>query len=158
MNNSSKPVVRQCYKCGGDVYRNAPYCKTCWAAYMKERYAREPEKYRKLSAKWRVENPEKRKEIDIRQNFKRMGVTQEWYEEKAASQGYVCEICGKDGLDGFRTRLSIDHDHACCSRNKTCENCRRGLICNKCNLMLGSAKDIPEVLERAAEYLERWGK
>ncbi len=159
MSEESLIVVRQCSKCGGDIYRNGTsYCNPCFAEYAKARYEQDKEKAREKQRLWRLKNPEANKKSEWRANLKKMGVTPEWYEEKASAQGYLCEICGKDGVDGLRTRLSIDHDHSCCPKNKTCTNCRRGLICNKCNLMLGSAKDNPEVLECAADYLERWGK
>ncbi|MEV5883113.1 endonuclease VII domain-containing protein [Streptomyces sp. NPDC052020] len=58
-------------------------------------------------------------------------------------QGGVCAICGQSR----RYRLDVDHDH------KT--GVVRGLTCRLCNRrVLPGAKDKPEVLRSAANYLE----
>jgi hypothetical protein len=45
---------------------------------------------------------------------------------------------------------AIDHDHKIADRRISI----RGLICQTCNFMLGLAKDDPEILQRAARYIE----
>lgn len=55
--------------------------------------------------------------------------------------GDECEICGNSD------NLRWDHDHA------TEEY--RGTLCNTCNLGLGSFRDDPELLMKAAKYLHR---
>ena len=55
----------------------------------------------------------------------------------------VCEICHK------HTRLVYEHNHA--------TNEQRGDCCATCNSSLGLAKDNPENLRRAADYLEKYG-
>jgi len=54
------------------------------------------------------------------------------------------------------TEWCFDHDHACCPGDRSCEKCRRGLICQQCNKALGNVKDDPEKLEGLAEYLRRY--
>ena|SRR5690606_956919 len=67
----------------------------------------------------------------------------EWDQLFEAQQG-CCWICGGKR----RQRLSVDHCH------KT--GVVRGLACRNCNgRLLTAARDNPEVLRRAAEYLER---
>jgi len=62
----------------------------------------------------------------------------------------TCAICHKTGL------LGLDHDHACCPGSKqTCGKCFRGLLCNRCNGLLGFASDDPVLLRKMADYLER---
>lgn len=70
-----------------------------------------------------------------------------------AAQGGVCAICG-DGESAFhqsgtKRRLCVDHDHH--------TGRVRGLLCNRCNIMLGRVNDDIEVLRRAIAYLERGG-
>jgi len=57
-------------------------------------------------------------------------------------QNGVCWICG--GKSG-KKRLAVDHDH------KTGEV--RGLLCKRCNRMLGYYRDNAESFARAAAYL-----
>lgn len=74
----------------------------------------------------------------------RFGITETDYEALEEKQGGLCLICKESCSRGFR--LSIDHDH------KTGRI--RGLLCNACNIGLGSFRDNPDLLRRAAEYLE----
>lgn len=57
-------------------------------------------------------------------------------------QGNACAICGRPGQ---KRRLAVDRDHA--------TGAIRGLLCASCNMMLGNAKDVPELLEIGAAYL-----
>ena len=73
--------------------------------------------------------------------------------EKAAiadAQG-GCAICQRPepGAKGW----VVDHDRSCCAGDVSCEKCRRGVLCQWCNSMLGYSLDNPETLTRAAEYL-----
>lgn len=67
------------------------------------------------------------------------------YETVLASQHGVCKICGQPPKED--SRLHIDHCH------KTDKI--RGLLCNNCNLGLGKFKDSPDLLRKAALYLEK---
>jgi hypothetical protein len=68
------------------------------------------------------------------------------YLVRLAEQKGVCAICRKATTASRRTRvLAVDHDH------KT--GFIRGLLCTKCNAILGLAKDDPTVLQRAITYL-----
>ncbi len=70
------------------------------------------------------------------------GITGEEYAAMLADQGGVCYICG--GKSG-KKRLAVDHDH------RTGEV--RGLLCKRCNRMLGYYGDKPETFTMAAAYL-----
>jgi hypothetical protein len=74
-----------------------------------------------------------------------LGVTPEQYDEMLSAQGGTCAIC--EQVDHLGRRLAVDHDH------ETGEV--RGLLCGRCNTMLGQMNDDPELLRRAASYLER---
>jgi hypothetical protein len=59
-----------------------------------------------------------------------------------------CAICGCPEAGRINTRrLFVDHCH------KTQKV--RGLLCYRCNTLLGLASDDPNRLRRAVEYLER---
>ena len=51
--------------------------------------------------------------------------------------------------------LVMDHDHSCCSRNKTCGNCNRGFLCRRCNTALGMLRDDPTVIQGLLAHLLR---
>lgn len=74
----------------------------------------------------------------------RYGISPEQYQELWNKQEGRCKICGTKLPEG--EYLSIDHD------KETGEI--RGLLCKNCNLGLGSFKDSPENLRKAAEYIE----
>lgn len=82
----------------------------------------------------------------------RYGITLQQYRALHDAQGGVCAICG--GTNANEYRLSIDHDHSCCPGMGSCGRCIRGLLCGKCNLVLGHADDDASRLRLAANYLD----
>ena len=71
-------------------------------------------------------------------------MSQEEYTHMLQKQGGVCAICSRS--DGGKA-LSVDHCHT--------TGMIRGLLCARCNSMLGFAADNVETLQNAAAYLER---
>lgn len=71
------------------------------------------------------------------------GMTRLQYEEMLRNQSGVCAICGGNG--GER-EMAVDHSH---DTGKI-----RGLLCSKCNVMLGMARDDINTLECAIRYLK----
>lgn len=82
----------------------------------------------------------------------RHGINQEWFDSKMVEQDGKCAICRKP----FEETPHIDHNHECCSRLKSCDKCRRGLLCDDCNLGLGRFKDSIDRLSKAIKYLQGW--
>jgi hypothetical protein len=39
---------------------------------------------------------------------------------------------------------------------KSCGKCVRGLVCNRCNRVIGNAQDDVGLLKSAVAYLEQW--
>lgn len=77
------------------------------------------------------------------------GISLAEYGEMLLAQNGVCAICQKpeeNKIGGKPTPLAVDHCHK--------KGGVRKLLCAKCNQGLGSFKDDPELLRRAAEYLE----
>lgn len=128
-----------------------------------------PEYAKEWGRKWRKANPEKVAEKNKRygerhpdrvraqkkkyqrrmvreiRNTKYMrqyGITLMDYEAMLESQSGGCAICG--GTE--KINLAVDHCH---ETGKI-----RGLLCSKCNLLLGRANDDPTILANAIKYLE----
>lgn len=89
------------------------------------------------------------------QTLKHRGLTVARANELFARQGGTCATCGT--ADPGRRDWHIDHDHACCpGSTKNCGACVRGILCMSCNLILGHAKDDPQLLADAAIYLLKY--
>lgn len=82
-------------------------------------------------------------------NIKRFGITVQQYIEMENLQNGKCKICNLKG----NKRLSVDHDHSCCSGAKSCGKCIRGLVCFRCNTTLGMVKDDKDLLQKMIEYI-----
>lgn len=83
----------------------------------------------------------------------RHGIDDDEYDRLFELQGGRCAIC----LD-TKDRLVIDHDHDCCPtqdyRSRNCGLCVRGLICTRCNLLIGYIETTGEgTLKRAFDYI-----
>ena len=69
------------------------------------------------------------------------------YEKLSLIQGGVCAICKRKEIRNNKVqRLEKDHDH------KTGKF--RGLLCKKCNMVLGFVNDDIGILKRMIKYLE----
>lgn len=86
-----------------------------------------------------------------RSQSRRHGLNEGQRELIAQAQG-GCAICGHP--EPTAKGWVVDHDHACCPGEKSCPNCRRGIICGYCNSMLGYAFDRVQTLKAAIAYLE----
>ena len=82
--------------------------------------------------------------IKLRYLESRYRITVEEFAKMETEQEGLCAICRKPP-GGRWKRLHVDHDHA---TGKV-----RGLLCFRCNAMLGHAQDDTETLVRGARYL-----
>lgn len=159
-------AVKACGKCGETkpllsfyAHRTtsdgrANYCMECQKAASRE--------WRKNNAD-RVKANNARQQTDAKLKRAKRGAHRRWwlalyglnveqYETLLAEQGGVCAICLKpesyiDSRTGNPRRLSVDHDHA---TGKV-----RGLLCGRCNRMLGYINDDADALDRGAAYLRQ---
>jgi Recombination endonuclease VII len=119
----------------------------------KQKYKRYYDKHRDevlaKNAEYLKENKEK---VNHRVRNRRHGITQEQYDAKMAEQDNRCAICHKE----FEGTPHFDHSHACCPNLRSCDKCRRGLLCKDCNLGLGRFKDSIEVLQNAIQYVQQY--
>lgn len=102
-------------------------------------------------------SPEKLRVRSLRNNH---GMTVEQYERMLAEQNGVCAICGKPetkrstGGSDKPLPLAVDHCHK--TRRSGVSKGIRGLLCQACNIGLGKFDDEPELLRKAAAYLEKY--
>ena len=82
-------------------------------------------------------------------NIAKYAMTVAEYADMLEAQGGVCAICGGTQAK----RLSVDHDHACCSGKTSCGKCVRGLLCYRCNMVLGHIHDRLDVAQGIVRYL-----
>lgn len=83
----------------------------------------------------------------------RHGIDDETYDSLLGRQDGCCAICRRPA-----ERLVIDHDHECCpgqgAGDPNCGLCVRGLICQRCNTLLGYIESTePAILKRAFAYI-----
>ena len=123
-------------------------------AYHSAYYQKNKGYFLAKTAEWRKANPGKVKEHRRRfggayaRNSRlkhRYGITSVEHEQLLKLQGGACAVCGthNPGRSGWHT----DHCHD--------TNIVRGVLCAKCNLMLGHACDDPSILEAAIRYLAK---
>lgn len=107
----------------------------------------------KTCRKKRTQRDTENGSIRNRELKRKYGVDLETCQHIAVKQGNACAICGtteKGFIRGRARYWSVDHDH------KTGKV--RGLLCQKCNTILGLANDDIQVLENAILYLKKYGK
>jgi hypothetical protein len=125
---------------------------------LKKWRADNPEKYREQAAKYRQKNRERLRAQKRRWEFlnpdkgatasryrHEFGFTLDDWNQEWERQGKRCAICKR--TQHTKKRFHLDHCH------KT--NAIRGILCPRCNRVLGLCKDDPDLLLEAAKYLKR---
>jgi hypothetical protein len=126
-----------------------PNCKNC----SRLQYLNNRDKRLEYNKKYVLENKDrvrayhknyKASKKDEHRNsdlIRKYGITLDEYNALLFSQNGKCAICNVEGA-----MLCVDHSHA---TGKV-----RGLLCQKCNTMIGQAKESTNNLRSAALYLE----
>jgi len=129
--------------------------------YRQENY----DKVREAEKRSRLKNIEKHR-AGTRERMRKLRAEQpEKYSYQARKSRHRC----KYGLTPEQRDTMLQQQNGCCAICKSpdprcpdwhTDHCHktkqvRGLLCSKCNLMLGHAQDNPSTLRSAAEYLER---
>lgn len=144
-NTRFQPYRIKSSTCSKPCYRRLSSTAAAAKAYRAQAHVKE-----RKNAVRRVENNPLRREVNLRNNLRRYGITLEEYVTAMARQGGRCAICGDPpDPNGIRAaaRLHVDHDHTT-GRN-------RDLLCCRCNQGIGYFRDDPALFHRAAEYIER---
>lgn len=127
-----------------DGIRN--YCKPCHA--LTSRISRENSPYKeenRLRHNERIRNLPKMTKRNIALK-KKYNMSHDQYEKMLEHQGGMCKICKIDIDKYHKEYFDIDHCH---STGKV-----RGLLCHKCNMLLGLSGDNSALLADAAQYLK----
>lgn len=102
-----------------------------------------PEKAKEKFRKWFRGNKSKVKNWKLLSRYK---ITLLEYNERLEKQERGCAICAVPYGDGIKRQLSVDHDH---ETGKV-----RGLLCRRCNQVLGLVADSQILLGLLIRYLE----
>lgn len=134
------------------------------AARKRERYARDPsasQRSAEQGRQWRAANPETVRARTERQRGTRVNdpeknrrhwlanynLTPEEYDKLLLAQDGTCAIC--DETCSRYANLPVDHNHA--------TGRLRGLLCDRCNRVLGLSGDDPDLFLAAIAYLTDGG-
>jgi hypothetical protein len=110
----------------------------------REYYLKNREAINKRTTLWQKANPEKVKEYKRKS---RTGFSSELFTKTLKQQKNRCAICRKD-LGTDRKAIHADHNH----ETKQC----RGILCPRCNWLIGDASENIKILKNAIKYLLKW--
>lgn len=85
-----------------------------------------------------------------RQRINLHGLTLVDYIKILINQDFKCVIPSCE----IKDRLCIDHDHNCCAGTYGCNKCIRGLICFRCNTLVGYLEKNANLLGEVNKYIE----
>lgn len=94
---------------------------------------------------WEKANPRHRNRTKYHLK-KKFNITIEQYDDMRRRQKFKCAICRIDEKY-FNKRMVVDHCHS--------SGVIRGLLCGKCNFLIGFAKDSTKSLSSAIKYLNK---
>lgn len=146
-----------CLSCGRDKHQSefhadgrsrtgfSDTCEDCFVLRTRERHKNDKRRYR-------ADDPEK-----ARKNYRRWhlgrnyGLTPKDIDNRLLEQN-GCAICHSNDPN-WDKGWHVDHDHSCCPTIPTCGTCVRGILCHRCNMMIGLAQENIDTLESARRYL-----
>ena len=114
--------------------------QTEWARNNKDKVSASAKKYyRTQQGQWMSMCKHLRRKYGI------SGEEYAWLENEQDRSCYLCGCPSEETRDG---RLVVDHCHS--------SGAVRRLLCHKCNAGLGQFNDDPELMRRAASYIEEF--
>jgi hypothetical protein len=149
--------TRTCKKCGRtgrQMITQPPPCRKCRTEYMSV-YSQTParKEQRRAVLEAAKMDPDAMALAAARSRkhilFRKYGLTVEKYDAMHEAQQYRCAICGHRP-EADQLRLRVDHNHE--------TGTVRALLCVTCNSLIGFAKEDPEILRSALNYLAKHAK
>lgn len=122
------------------------YCKECRGIKTRAWYLENKERI--LSERKASYDRDTERDKKLRSTY---GISLEQYNQMLEEQNGVCAVCGDVSSDG--KNLHVDHDHSCCSTNRSCGKCIRALLCNGCNQAEGFLRSDPNRALALAAYM-----
>ena len=95
-----------------------------------------------MSKKYQSTHPEK---VRAQKLMRKFGINLDEYNTRFIAQNGVCAICKLPPANG--RNLCVDHNH---ETDKV-----RGLLCDRCNMILGRIGESADILERMSAYLKK---
>ena len=150
----AKPITEFYHRKPGNTLHSA--CKMCEREMAKDWYLRNTDKAKSKYREWRKDNPDAVKEYRSKNRAKayqqelmrKYNVDSDWFEQQIKRQDGKCECCGKQFEIGNKhTTPHLDHCH------KTQQV--RGILCNRCNSVLGLCEDDADLLASLERYLRK---
>jgi hypothetical protein len=164
-------VCKKHGKLSGESLTTQARCRLCHRETASKKRNLNRAWYNEKIAQDKINNPEKwsiRRKREYQQSLKNVGrservlkeilrmkkISHDDYDRMVESQKGLCKICGCEETRAGRTpgtitRLCLDHCH------KTGKV--RGLLCHRCNIIIGKAADSIEILDLAIIYLQEQG-
>jgi hypothetical protein len=126
------------------------------AEMMKQWRLGDPEKAAAINARWYQENKseiadrvkKKRERDPLRFRMYTYRSTPAEFESFVAQQGNVCRCCGEIPRTGKKGPWRVDHCHV--------TGAIRGILCHRCNTLLGRWGDAKEGLQKTFEMLKAY--
>lgn len=160
--------TKQCSKCDNKLPLSAFYqrtgaksyhsaCKICERAMAKDWYERNKNKATAKVKEWREKNVDaikqyraKNRQKHYRQELvRKYGVEPQWFDDQLHIQNDSCVCCKRLFQWGNKqTTPHVDHCHD--------SQIVRGILCNRCNTVLGLCQDNDRLLSSLARYLRKW--
>lgn len=130
-----------------DKWKRTPEQQAKVNERRRSKYAEDKKHRDEIRAKvkeWQSNNPDKRKA----QRLRKFDMSLDEFHRILESQDYKCAICSYSSMDDPTMFPVVDHCHE--------TDVVRGLLCMNCNQAIGKLKDDPELLRKAADYVEVW--
>jgi hypothetical protein len=152
---SGKLPTKKCTKClaikSEDSFNKAKknkdglngWCRVCTNEYSREWARKNKKRHQENYNRWRQNNLEHANDLDRLRSY---GLPSGRYKQILEIQKGCCAIC-KANSPAPKKTFCVDHCH---ETGKV-----RGLLCHRCNTMLGHAKENLETLKNAINFLTR---